>query len=419
MPMRDRSPLSVSVVIVSRCRPEALLCCLRGCAQLRYDTFEIVVVTDPGSLAQVSKLPFAHHLKTVAFDAANVSAARNEGVRSAAGEIIAFIDDDAVPEPSWLHHLIGPFSDRHVAAAGGFVRGRNGISYQWRANTVDQSGQVTTLTTPDDAPMIITPSLGRVAKTEGTNMAIRRSVLAELGGFDPAFQFFLDETDLNLRLGQAGHAVALVPHAQVHHGFAASARRRPDRVPRSLHQIGASWAVFQRKHMEASERVQHWNYIRASERKRALSYLISGHLDPSEVRGLMRSLDAGYVEGKSRDFGYASTFESGQSLFRRFPTVDSTPIYLSCRHGARHAFRRKAAALAETGAVVTLVILSHTALFHHMRFHPMGFWEQTGGLFGKSVRNQKLVTMWCFAKRVDAEIKRIKKVRNNFADAGK
>ena len=75
-------------------------------------------------------------------------------------------------------------------------------------------------------------------------MAVRRDVLAALGGFDPAYHFYLDETDLNMRLAQAGHATALCPRALVHHGFAASTRRRKDRVPADLFDIGASWAVF-------------------------------------------------------------------------------------------------------------------------------------------------------------------------------
>ena len=37
-----------------------------------------------------------------------------------------------------------------------------------------------------------------------------------------------------MRLAQAGHATALVPLAQVHHGYAASVTRRGDRVPRDL-----------------------------------------------------------------------------------------------------------------------------------------------------------------------------------------
>ena len=132
--------LPVSVVIVSRGRPAALQRCLTGVSQLQYAPFEVIVVADPDGIAAARKMDFAAHLKLVAFDKANISAARNLGIAQAAGEIVAFIDDDAVPEPQWLRYLVAPSRQSDVAAMGGFVRGRNGISYQWRAQSVDGYG---------------------------------------------------------------------------------------------------------------------------------------------------------------------------------------------------------------------------------------------------------------------------------------
>jgi Predicted glycosyltransferases len=101
-------------------------------------------------------------------------------------------------------------------------------------------------------------------------MAFRRNVLVELGGFDPAFHYFLDETDLNMRLARAGHATALVPLAEVHHGFAANRMRNRYRVPQDLFDIGASWAVFLRKHLVETERAARWTQLRQQERARLL-----------------------------------------------------------------------------------------------------------------------------------------------------
>ncbi|HBN32130.1 MAG TPA: glycosyl transferase family 2, partial [Rhodobacteraceae bacterium] len=77
-------------------------------------------------------------------------------------------------------------------------------------------------------------------KTEGTNCAFRRAALIELGGFDPAYHYFLDETDLNYRLGLAGWKTAIVPLAQVHHGHAASENRSANQAPKTLFEVGAS-----------------------------------------------------------------------------------------------------------------------------------------------------------------------------------
>ena len=57
------TPLPVSVVVVSRGRPEALKRCLLGLSQLQYDPFELIVVADPAGMATARAMPFAAHLK--------------------------------------------------------------------------------------------------------------------------------------------------------------------------------------------------------------------------------------------------------------------------------------------------------------------------------------------------------------------
>jgi GT2 family glycosyltransferase len=232
--------LTVSVIIVSRARPDALRRCLSAVDQLQYRPFEVVVVACPQGVAVTEEADVLRDLKCIAFDEANISAACNLGLTHAAGEIVAFIDDDAVPEPQWLHHLVAPAARSDVAAMGGYVRGRNGISFQYKARTLDAQGTPMDVEIDPLQATVLVPPKGRAIKTEGTNMAFRRDALIAIGGFDHAFRFYLDETDVNMRLARAGYATALVPLAQVHHGFAASAMRRADRAPRDLYEIGAS-----------------------------------------------------------------------------------------------------------------------------------------------------------------------------------
>ncbi|MDX2483560.1 MAG: glycosyltransferase [Pseudodonghicola sp.] len=404
--------LTVSVVIVSRGRPDALRRCLLGVSQLRYDPFEVVVVADAAGRAALPGVPAAAHVKLVAFDAANISAARNAGVAAAAGVIVAFIDDDSAPEPTWLLHLVAGFRDPAVVAAGGFVRGRNGISFQSRGAMVNATGRETPLPLDPKRITLLSTAPGHAIKTEGTNMAFRRSTLAALGGFDPRYRFFLDETDLNLRLAERGAVTALAPLAQVHHGFDASATRRADRAPRDLSEIGASWAVFLARHCPKPRRAQVWADIQASERRRALRHMVAGRLEPRDVRRLMAGLRAGFAEGLGRAPDPLPALPDPTAPFLPFPQrPQARSVLLAGRFWSRQRLRTAARTERAAGNHVTLFRFSPSALFHRVTFTDEGIWEQTGGLFGKSDRSQPLIRLWSLAGRIRAETKRVSRLR--------
>ncbi len=404
----------VSVIVVSRGRPDALMRCLTGIGQLDHPMFEIVVVVDTQSHVRLDQSRFAGRIKAIAFDEANISAARNRGLAAAAGEAVAFIDDDAVPEPSWLRHLAAAFEDPQVDAAGGYVRGRNGISFQHRARSVDALGDHADLEIPDDAPRVVNPGPGRAVKTEGTNCAFRREVLAELGGFDPAFAFCLDETDLNLRLAAQGCRTAIVPLAQVHHGFAASERRRADRMPRSLFDIGASQAVLLRKHAPESDPGPVLARLRAEQKARLLRHMVAGRCEPRDVGRLMRTLEAGIAEGAVRGFGGLASIGRPTGAFLRFmpdPPFRGSRM-LAGRVWQARRLRAEAARQVALGERISLFLFSPTALYHRVTFTASGVWEQRGGLWGRSERREAIFSASGFAARVRREVERVGRVRN-------
>lgn len=404
--------LPVSVVIVSRGRPDALRLCLTGVAQLDHPVFEVIVVACPQGAAVVADRSDADRIKLVRFDAPNISVARNLGIAQASGDVVAFLDDDAVPEPTWLARLAAPFTDPDVAAAGGFVRGRNGIDFQWRARTVTAALEETELPLDGDAPVAPDPGAGRAIKLQGTNMAHRRSMLARMGGFDPAFRFFLDETDLDLRHAEAGHRVVVVPLAQVHHGYAESPRRAADRTPRDLSEIGASVAVFLRRHCPEAGHAAAWRRVRAEQRRRLLRHMQRGPLGPDDVFRLLRGLDRGWREGRDRPLSDLPPLPDAPPPFLPFPGRPGAPReVLAGRPWRRRALRRQGRRLVREGRIVSLFRFSHTALFHRVRFHPQGFWEQIGGLWGRSDRGDPIVRPWLFGRRVKAECARVSSAR--------
>ncbi|WP_136441978.1 glycosyltransferase family 2 protein [Pacificoceanicola onchidii] len=404
---------SVSVIVVSRKRPQALTRCLLGLSQLDYPLFEVVVVACPDGIKAASETPQADQIKFVPFDEANISTARNAGIAQAAGEIVAFIDDDAVPEPLWLQHLIAPFDQDDVAAAGGYVIGRNGISFQWKARTIDETGECHDHDLDSDAPVVLTPEPGTAIKTEGTNMAVRRDVLARIGGFDPGFRFYLDETDLNVRLAQRGFKTALVPLAQVHHGFAESARRANDRTPRDLTEIGASKMVFLRKHAPEKTWKSAWSGFVKAQRQRLVRLMQRGPLGADDVARLIRGLKRGAKAAKDRPIAELPPLEDTATVpFHQFSGRPDAPrVVLSGRIWNAGKLRRAAREQVQSGAIVSLYLFSPTTRFHRVHFSNAGVWEQRGGLFGRSNRDAPLFRFWRFSRRKAAEVARSKPVR--------
>jgi GT2 family glycosyltransferase len=391
--------LTVSVIIVSRARPDALQRCLSAVAQLQYPAFEVVVVACPAGIAVAGAMEALPEVKCIPFEEANISAARNAGLVHAAGEVVAFIDDDAVPEPQWLRFLVAPAVRGTVGAMGGYVRGRNGISFQYKGRTLDAFGLPHEVEIDPIQATVLIPPKGRAIKTEGTNMAFRRDVLVGIGGFDPAFRFFLDETDVNMRLARAGVATALVPLAQVHHGFSASAMRRADRTPRDLFEIGASWAVFQRRYIAEDMRDGHWAPLVADERRRLLKHMVAGRLEPRDVRRLMVRLTDGYVEGKARKVTQNRLPRHALLPFTPVQTRRLTATFTAVRGLSGTDAKRDASQHASNGAIPTVLVLSLTALFHRVTFDPRGFWVQRGGLFGRANRDEPLFRLTTFARR--------------------
>ena len=413
----DSTALTTSVVVVSRGRAGALTLCLTGLVQQDHPAFEIVVVADVPGLkalrAWEADTNRTGQIKSVAFDEPNISVARNLGIAEAAGDIIAFIDDDAVPETTWLRRLTDPFrTGDSIHTAGGFVRGRNGISYQWQAQSVDRTGFAAPLHIDGDTPVALSPTAERAIKVEGTNMAFRRSILAELGGFDPAYHYYLDETDLTVRLAVHGGETAIVPLAEVHHGYHANPTRSSGRVPRDLFQIGASLAVFLRRHCPPHLRDAARDRLRDEQRTRLLRHMVSGALDPFAVGRILRSFDAGYAEGLQRTLTALAPLPHASRPFQAVPKIDApNPVVLTGRSWQRAALERAARKSAQGGGPVSVFCFSPTTLYHKVQYRAPGYWLQTGGIFGRSTRAGSIFKVTSFRARVASERQRVAKQR--------
>lgn len=407
------NPTPTSVIIVSRHRPAALSRCLIALAQSDHPCFEVIVVADPATLDMLAGGRFHRLIKTAACPEANISRARNIGLGRAAAPVVAFIDDDAVPEPTWLSRLTAPFADARVAAAGGFVRGRDGLSYQWKARTIDRDAVETPLAVTETGPSLHLPPPGQAIKTEGTCCAFRMTDLADIGGFDENYAFYLDEADVNMRLARTGRMTAIVPGAEVHHGFAASERRTAARVPLSLWDIGASMAVFLRRHGGDTEGAL--ERLRRDQRARLVRLMVAGGLVPGDVGRLMNTLEAGLADGLSRALRPLPPLAPAPDGFRPLPdTGPRAHDVFAGRFWQGAALARAARGAVAAGRIATVIRLSPTARPHRVRFAPDGYWEQAGGLFAAPDRagpGRRPSRFSAFSKRIERELARISACR--------
>lgn len=400
---------AVSLIVVSRHRTAALLRAIKAVQLQDYTALELIVVADPDAAMAVQALGLP--IKMVVYDKANIAAARNAGIASAAGDLVAFLDDDAVPEPTWISRLTAPFVNANVRMATGFVRGRNGISDQWRAVDVDQFGWDHLLAVDRSAVTLLAGSQQRAVKAQGTNCAFRREDLLKLGGFDEGFHFYLEDADISLRMAALGGLAAVVPEAVVQHGFSASSRRRADRAPRCLQDIGASSAYFLRRHAPQadmdSQRIAQFN----TQKSRLIRHMVLGSLEPRDIGRLTRSFSVGWQEGLVRAPAHLAPRSDGKTAFIPVGTKPRAGALIVGRYWQRRKLIRRAGVEVALGKIVTVLCLSPTTWYHRHVFESAGFWMQRGGIFGRSVRDQALIRRKSFVLRVSEEVARIAKTR--------
>ena len=131
-----------SIVINTDNRARSLAKTLESLRHLDYPDFEVCVVRGPTPDPTSEVLePWHGKIKLAQCSVRNLAVSRNIGIAMSAGEIVAFIDDDAVPEPEWLRDLAATYETSDIDAAGGFVHDHTGVSFQWRYGTSNRLGE--------------------------------------------------------------------------------------------------------------------------------------------------------------------------------------------------------------------------------------------------------------------------------------
>jgi GT2 family glycosyltransferase len=203
----------VSVVVCAYNAADTIGECLAALESLNYPDYEVIVVDD-GSTDRTADIARRYRsVRLVNIANCGLAAARNVGLEHATGRIVAYTDADTRVDRDWLVHLVRPFFNANVHAAGGpaVVPADD----PWFAQCVARAPGAPTHVLLDD----------RIAEhVPGCNCAFRRDALSAIGGFNPVFIRAGDDVDVCWRIQQRGGDIGFAPAALVWHRHRATTR---------------------------------------------------------------------------------------------------------------------------------------------------------------------------------------------------
>lgn len=249
---------ALSVVVCTHARPRYLAACLDGlarqgeAARARCETIVVDSASPPLAAMEIAALAAAAGAQLLRTDAPGLSLARNLGLAAARGRWIAYLDDDAVPEPDWAEALLARIVALPRAAAA--LGGR--ILPVWEAPLPPWwpprlRGMLTIIEWPGAAE-VGAPGSPPEAVVYGANMAFAVAPLRAVGGFDMALGRIGDrllsdeEVDVLDRLRNRGWRVFYDGAVTVRHHIQPE-RLRPEWLLGRVHWQGATDALRDRR----------------------------------------------------------------------------------------------------------------------------------------------------------------------------
>lgn len=213
----------VSVVICTYNRASLLDRCLDYLQYQTDQSFEVVVVNGPST--DDTEAVMARHASRIKIGRnpeANLSKSRNIGIELSAGDLVAFIDDDAMPFDDWIHTLLAEFNSRplSLSALGGPAYFAGTLEFQAKDIGINRMAEALNPMAPGQVG-----TNGWYRSLLGTNTCFRADALRLTRGFDEEFDYFLDESELCFRLQQQGWLVGYCPDLYLRHEFAQSGNR--------------------------------------------------------------------------------------------------------------------------------------------------------------------------------------------------
>ena len=213
--------LTSTVIVCTRNRPSELEKCLAGVFEQTMRPSEVLVVDNASQSPGIEEIARRWGAKYIYEPRIGLSIARNRGAKESSGDVIAYLDDDAIPRNDWLVNLLDVFRDTAIVAAGGRTIAPQEDPEAHRLCSLIQ-GPGTML-----EPIVVDRShpewfeitaFGGIGT--GMNMAFRRLAFDQWPGFDSRLGLpdaAGEEQFAVFSLVDRGHKAAYVPGAVVSH----------------------------------------------------------------------------------------------------------------------------------------------------------------------------------------------------------
>ncbi|WP_420957126.1 glycosyltransferase [Burkholderia gladioli] len=214
---------TVSIIICTYNRADLLERCLDYLQYQTNQNFEVVVVNGPSNDGTDAVLErYKDRIKIGSNPQRNLAISRNIGIDLADGDLLAFIDDDALPFDDWVETLLEEFNRRPLTlgALGGPAYYAGTLRYQSEDIGINKFAEAKVNIDSREIG-----ENGWERSLLGTNTCFSAEAVRAVNGFDEQFDYFLDESELCFRMRQAGYLVAYRPDLHLRHEFAQSHNR--------------------------------------------------------------------------------------------------------------------------------------------------------------------------------------------------
>ncbi len=256
--------LKISVVVCTYNGAKKIEKCLKALQKqtLKTGEYEVIVVID-GSKDDTANILIKYSFIKVIINKTNLglSHSRNVGVAAAKAQILAFTDDDCVPDKNWLRNLLKVYSNSVTIGAGGNI-----IPYKtntWLLKYYELNNPLSHLTLELNKSSGIVfrflqyfqrsfvlnelPATTKLLSIVGANMSMRKSTYELVGGFDKDFRSCGDDDDFwtRLRILKSDADLEYVSNAIIRHDYNPSIK---DAFRRNKSYGGGSAILLQKHH---------------------------------------------------------------------------------------------------------------------------------------------------------------------------